>query len=99
MSMSAVDEDFIREIAIKRMREGDKKVGKAGKGDVSIERESLQNLLVCSVTGAAINAPILPKSATPPMDPAVLRLKVLCFLCVNKSLTMVDLLEYFTEED
>ena len=28
-----MDEDFIREIAIKRMREGDKKVGKAGKGD------------------------------------------------------------------
>ena len=32
----AVDEDFIREIAIKRMRDGDKKVGKAGKGDIII---------------------------------------------------------------
>lgn len=29
----AVDEDFIREIAIKRMREGDKKAGKVGKGN------------------------------------------------------------------
>lgn len=33
----AVDEDFIREIAIKRMRDGDKKVGKPGKGDVDIK--------------------------------------------------------------
>ena len=45
MYCSAVDEDFIREIAIKRMREGEKKVGKAGKGDIIIQRISQQKKL------------------------------------------------------
>ena len=78
----AVDEDFIREIAIKRMREGEKKVGKAGKGDITIERTSLYKTCVyILVTGAAINAPVLPKSA-PPVDPLVLDLKVLIVVCM-----------------
>ena len=78
---SAVDEDFMREIAIKRMRE-EKKVGKTMKGVGTKNIFSGTYCFICITIGAAINAPILAKnaSAAPPLDPAVIKMKVLTCL-------------------
>jgi len=73
-----VDEDFMREIAIKRMRE-EKKVGKTMKG---VSAKNIFSGTYRITIGAAINAPILAKnaSAAPPLDPAVIKMKVLTCL-------------------
>ena len=78
---SAVDEDFIREIAIKRMRE-EKKIGKTMKGVNNKSIFSGTCRFICITIGAAINTPILTKSASaaPPLDPAVIKMKVLVYL-------------------
>lgn len=53
----------------------------AGREKVTYHLEDIcTNIFVFLATGAAINAPILPKSA-PPIDPVVLKLKVVHF-CV-----------------
>ena len=60
-------------------------------------------LILCCMLGAAINAPIRPKTASPapPLDPAVLQLKVPKFsvgIYVLTSLPAI-VLEHSAEED